>query len=366
MLKVIEMKRKPNFIAVSVVFLIAVYSSVKIYSLYKPFEVVNFPSGQKWSQRFSGEIVGLSIAEDGDLLVRTQSSIYDVNSDTGDVIWKQALTYMQSGAMPAKANNGNVYLADDKDVWAINQKTGHVLWKQPLYNTKSWVTDVSVDAVIVNEIGAGILVYNASTGKELWRKPACRGYVQAKVIENDVYMPCDGVDAYDMISGERLWDDGLDSRIGNVAYKDNIIYYFIDSAKAYDLVDKKLVWDTPVAAIKNLEQFEIYDKNVFIYDASSICMIDADKGFLLWCNRNMVYPQSPSVVGNIVYVFSGSRKSVLALDLLTGKEIGHLAFPKISFLVVNRQLMVSLDGCVYIGNEKTVYGFCDSPDASTN
>lgn len=288
-----------------------------------------------------------------------------VSSDDGDIIWKQMLAYMQSGAMPAKAANGNIYLADSKYLWVLDQKDGHVVWRQLLPGTGSWVTDVSVDVILINEIGTRIRAYKASTGELLWQNPACRGYLHAKVIANNVYIPCYGVDAYNIVSGEKIWDDGLESRIGNVGYKNNNIYYFIDSVKAYDLERKVLLWDTPVAAIKGLVRLGVYGNNIFVYDAASICMIDASEGFLLWCNRNIPSPQSPTIVGNVVYVFSGSHKSVLALDLLTGNEIGRLTLPKISFFVVYRQLMVSLDSCLYIGNEKTVHTFCNSPDTST-
>lgn len=61
------MKNKSNFITVFVLIIAVAYILVKTYSIYAPFEAVNFPLGPKWSQTFNGEIIGLSLAEDGEL-----------------------------------------------------------------------------------------------------------------------------------------------------------------------------------------------------------------------------------------------------------------------------------------------------------
>jgi outer membrane protein assembly factor BamB len=315
----------------------------------------NFLLRQVWKTSLKGKIVGISVASDELILARTDSSLNALDAKSGEIIWQQTLAW-QAEPRPAVAQNGKVYVTDGDLLLALDQNNGSILWQQATAETESWVTDVSDNVVIINQIGVDIMVFDVNTGAFLWREPVCRGFVQAFAVGEKVYVPCDGLEAFDVISGKPSWkaDIGV---VGDIGYSISAVYYYTNSVEAYDLQNQKIFWNTPLSK-NGLENFKVFKDTLFYTDASRACMININSGQLKWCTK-ILYPQTPAVLEDNIYIFDGTHKTLTAHQTSNGKKTGELRLSNFNYFIMDRQLLISTKNLLFFTNGKYVYAFGD-------
>ncbi len=313
----------------------------------------NFPLKLAWKTHLRNNAVGLSATSDEIMLVRTTTYLNALDAKSGKAVWQHTLSW-QADPKPAIAKNGKVYVTDGDLLLALDQGTGSVLWQQPTSYTESWVTDVSKNVVIVNQPGIDIMVFDANTGVLLWRKPVCRGYVRAYTDDQKVYVPCDGLEALDIKSGETSWtaDVGV---LRDIAYSPGVVYYLSGAIEAYDVQNQKKLWSTGLSN-SGFERFKVVRDAMFYTDAVKLCMLYINNGQLKWCTKTP-YPQTPTVIGNNVYIFDGSHKAVTALQVADGKKIGTLVLFNSNYFIIDRQLLASTEDLLFFANGKDVYAY---------
>jgi outer membrane protein assembly factor BamB len=313
----------------------------------------NFPLRQVWANRLNSNVLGLSLASKDILLVRTRAALYALDTKNGTALWKYSLSG-QADPKPAVVNNGNVYVTDGRSLIALDQDNGTELWKQPLPFSASWVTDTTNGLVVVNQPGMDIMVYDSSTGKFLRREPVCRGYVKAVISNQDIVIPCDGLEAVNIMSGEVSWKVEIDGVIGSVDNSDEILYYYANSVHAFDMVTQKTLWSTPLSN-NGLANLKVLKDKLFYRDASRLCMLDRNQGHLKWCIK-IPSPQAPAMVGEIVYVFNGNHKKIRAIGL-EGDQVGTLHLANFNYFSIDRELMASTEDLLFFSSGKLVYAF---------
>lgn len=314
----------------------------------------DFPLKQTWKTRLSGSVYGISVADDEMVLVRTSASLYALNAKNGKIIWHYSLSW-QADAKPAIAKNGKVYVTNGNSVVALGQETGSVLWQQTLSYSSLWVTDASESVVLVNQLGIDVTAFDANTGEFLWSIPVCRGYVEAFINDNNMYIPCDEFKAVDMKSGEVSWSAVIGSAVGNTDHSQDVVYYFSDAVEAYDALNQKTLWRT-IVANTGLESFRVIDNGLFYTDDVRLCKLDIGNGHLEWCSKTK-YPQTPAVIGDIVFVFDGNHKTITAFQIVDGKRIGELKLSNFNYFIIDRQLLASNKNLLFFSSGNNLYAY---------
>jgi outer membrane protein assembly factor BamB len=205
-------------------------------------------------------------------------------------------------------------------------------------------------------VGVDIMVFDANNGAFLWGKPVCRGFVQAFTDNQKVYIPCDVLEAVDTTSGKTSWKANIGIS-GDVGYSESAIYYFLNSVEAYDLQNQKYLWSTSLPN-NGFENFKVFKHILFYTDASRVCMLNINSGQLKWCTKGL-YPQTPAILENNVYIFDGNHKTVTALQISNGKKTGELSLNNFNYFIVDKQLLVSTENLLFFANGKYVYAFGD-------
>jgi hypothetical protein len=313
-----------------------------------------FPLSQVWKNRLNSTVVGLSMAGENTLLVRTNASIAALDTTSGKVLWQHALS-RQPDPKPAIANGANIYVTDGKGLFALDQEDGAVLWRQKLPNADSWVTDVSDSKVIVNLPGYEIYVFDAITGDVLWHKPVCRGHVKAFVSEPNIIVPCGGIIGLYSSTGELAWEGTNNGTIGQTDFGDGILYYYIDYSYAFDSRSQQDLWKTTVVH-NGIENFKVLRDKVFYRDADRLCMLQRENGHLEWCEKFPI-PQTPAILEDTVYSFNGNHKRIRAMNVGNGDLRGALDLSNLNYFSIDRDILTSNDAYLFFSNGKDVYAY---------
>jgi outer membrane protein assembly factor BamB len=315
----------------------------------------NFPLRQQWKTRIGKDPLLLSLADNETVLVRTIDALYALDLKTGVIQWRQNLSF-QADPQPAHAVKGKIYLADGDGLIALDQINGSVLWKRLLFYQDSRVVDATEKVVLVDEAGRNLSAFNADSGQLLWKLPGGVGNTPGFIDNGLVYYPDNGIHAVDEKTGLFAWKGTDESRIGYVDYEDDVIFYSLsDSIVALNVLDQNEEWRIPIG-ITGFEKLKVYKEFLFYTDSSKLCAFTSKDGYKLWCN-NIAFPQSPSVVEDVVYVYTGNRKEISAYQISTGKEIGRLSFSNPAFFIIERQLMIASDDHLLFGKGPYIFDF---------
>lgn len=348
------MKKKWKIIiSIFLIGILLFYVIGQLISLKEPMSH-DFPLSQVWKTHLKSPVVGLSIADENTLLVRTNASIEALDVKTGDILWQQLLS-RQPDPKPAIAKNGIVYLTDGTSLFALNTRDGSVIWQQKIPHSDSWVTDVSESKVIVNQTGLDILVFNAITGDLIWRKPVCLGPVKAFISEPNIVVPCDGIIGLESSTGKVAWKGNNKGIIGKTDFGNGILYYYIDYAYAFDSHSQKELWKTTVIH-SGIENFKVLNDKVFYRDADRLCMLKSENGHLEWCEK-FPLPQNPAMLGEIVYAFNGNHKRIRAIEVGDGNLIGALDLFNLNYFSIDRDILTSNSDYLFFSNGKDVYAY---------
>jgi len=168
----------------------------------------------------------LEISADGNgtILAKTRNALSAYDQDTGSLVWTVSIGN-QRESFPAVIAGERVFVSDKKQLWAFDLKTGKELWKSPLTSADTWVPAASNKYVLLNSISDHIDVYDAESGVKLWGIPGGRGYTQAYIDDNTIYVVDRGVKALDAITGDILWELDNHRATGFSTFGNGILYY---------------------------------------------------------------------------------------------------------------------------------------------
>ena len=317
----------------------------------------NFPLSEKWSTRFGNDIQQISIIDNKIVLARTAAELYAMDVKSGKVLWHHTSGWSNANE-PAFAKNEIVFFTDDKWILALNQADGEILWQKLLDSPQSaQVVDASQDKVAVFDT-ENLKVYQTFDGTLLWSKHVCRNSTQAYFYDTNLYFPCLGLDAVDIKTGHTVWETHSDEIVWAAAYADGVMYSSpdLDSITAFDLQNQKQIWSTHLASDPE-QGFTISDEYLFMTDQSKFCVLLRNSGKVLWCTRNIINPQNPVKVGNIVYIFNGLQNTITAFDLSSGNRIGKLFMSNLNIFTLFRHILVSSDELMIFGSGHEVFAF---------
>lgn len=228
-----------------VIVFIAVLSFYILYSapIFLQFGDANFPLKNSWSQKLSNEIVDISTSNDNSVIfARTKYMLYGIQAVNGKIIWSFPLVN-QVNHSPARSIGKMVYVTDSKFLYAIRINDGSEMWKQPLPESGGRLVDLSENLILVNQTSYDIRAYDTQSGQLLWSIPAGRGFVQAHINDDIVYIADDGINAVRATSGKSVWQHG-NNVIGESAYTEGIIYYrSTNKVTAFDTQIQHELWN---------------------------------------------------------------------------------------------------------------------------
>jgi outer membrane protein assembly factor BamB len=309
-----------------------------------------------WSQKSGNTIDDLSISEDGTMvLVRTRNAIYALDKVSGNVIWKYDI-FPQAYVSPAVSKGSKIFVADKKSLSALDPKNGLVIWNQSLSEPDGRIVDVSTDMILVNLVGYYVQAFDTETGSLLWKTGVGRGYVQAYIDDDLVYIPDHGIKAVNAESGKTIWSEGINN-ISYSNFSDAIIYYQSgNQIVAYDVKNRTRLWSLDLKLAGSVDL--ITEKGFLIVtDKSNLYVFDKINGQIKW-RVTIDFPQNPSIIENQIYVLEGSKRIIRVFDLDTGQGAGSLrtSFPYPLF-AVGRKDMISTSNILLFSRGNEVFAF---------
>lgn len=320
-----------------------------------------FPLSEKWNTKLQGDIEQITIVEDRIIIARTMTEIYALDTQSGNILWRQSLAKHFS-FRPVLAHKGMLFLTDGKGLLALNQLDGKIIWEQDLQHPSGIeVMDANQDLVAVNS-PPYIKVYHTVDGALLWKKPVCRERTQTYFFNNNIIVPCFGLTAIDILSGEIVWetksDNGFD-RIWKSAFSDGVIYFSqdLENITAFDLKNRRQLWKTPLKNDRS-QAFSIDSDYLFVSKDDQLCVLNRSDGKIIWCADGLIKAKTPTMYGDVLYLFNGLQNGITAYDMHDGSQIGRLYFPAYNFITVdNEQLMTSSDEFLVFSSGKQIYAY---------
>jgi outer membrane protein assembly factor BamB len=322
-----------------------------------------FPLQEKWSRQFEAHVTDISANGEGIVLAKTRNTIVAVSIDHGNVFWTKRLdTDLQP--FPIIIEDSAVYFVDGNSLWALRLETGEQLWQQRLPTSHVRILDVSENYLTVNFLSDRISTYSASTGKLLWSLPAGRGYVQAFIDGNTIYVLGDEIQEVNAENGDVLWSERADIK-GKGLYDDGKIYFIggdpYNATEAYivglGLVDHKELWRTKLVT-KGVNEITIHDDMLFLLDQGNIYAINIQNGDLIW-RTGVNSPTNLAVVGNNVIVMEGFSRRIRALDFESGGIVGSLytSWPRV--FLSESQSLVTYQNVLLFSQGSQVFAYGD-------
>lgn len=357
------MKKLP---AIIISILIVIVSGLIINFLYqrntpKPFGQAGFPLTKKWSFCVDGKILEITANEKGMVLVKTSDKLHVYHLDEGNLIWTASIED-QSESFPSVIADDKVFVSDSKQLWGIDLKSGEELWRSSLDSTDTWVPDASNKYVLLNSRSGDIIVYDVESGTELWRKPAGRGYTNAYIDGDMVYVVDRGVKALNAVTGDILWELDRNRATGASAFGNGILYYIeypghntIDLV-AYNTSLRAELWRVNLSeTIPN--ELLLHGKFLYMTENEALYQIDSQTGVAKW-KKMLSAPANLSFIGNNLYVLERFYRIIRALNIENGSELGSLQIANRRILSTESQEMVSSENSLIFsrGCEIFVYG----------
>lgn len=324
-----------------VIVFIAGLSFYILYStpIFLQFGDTNFPLKTSWSQKLSNAIVDISTSNDNSvILARTQYRLYALQAVNGKVVWSFPLA-KQVYHSPARNTGKTVYVTDSKFLYAIRINDGSEIWKQPLPESGGRLVDLSESLILVNQTSYDIRAYNTQSGQLLWTAPVGRGFVQAYINDDTVYIADDGINAVKASTGESVWQHG-NKVIGESTYNEKIIYYrSSNKVTAFDTQIQHELWNASLPE-NGFLRFKLGGDYLFVMDESNFYVFNKSNGILEW-QEIISHPMNPVVIEKNLYVLEGFNRVIRVFNLATKTEIGHLRISAPQLSVVENQDMYS-------------------------
>lgn len=266
-------------------------------------KVTNKPPA--WVFHAGGRVWASPLIHNGQLFFGCDDScFYSVETANGQLIRK----LKTGGKVRGKAalfGSNLIFASDDGLVYCINSKTGKIIWKSRINDGKFNRTDPSMtdgtwDYALSSPIVSGKTVYVGSTDSSLYALDATTGNVRWKFKTDHI------VRATPQASGELVY-------CGNWGGK----------CYALDKKSGKQMWiadfHQPILSQPAIEnnRLVIGSRHAWLW------CLDAQTGKEIW-KYNYWWSwveSSPTIENGIIYIGSSDLRQVLAIDLVTGKNI---------------------------------------------
>lgn len=347
-------------ISIAVIFF-AILNFISQRNTPKASGQIAFPLKEEWSTCVGGRILEISTDKNGMILTKTSNALIAYDQDTGSLIWLDSIGD-QSESFPAVIVSERVFVSDENQLWAFDLKTGREFWRSPLTSSDTWVPDASNKYVLLNSISDDIDVYDAESGVKLWGIPGGRGYTQAYIYDNTIYVVDRGVKALDAITGDIIWELDNHRVTGFSTFGNGILYYIeYPGDNTFDLIaysaeSRRELWrvNFPDNSPSGLY---LYNKYLFMGEQEALYQIDSDNGKTQW-RKALIFPTNLSFIGNNVYVLELFSRIIHTLNIENGNELGSLQIAPQRILGTETQEMVSTGTSLVFskGCEVFVYG----------
>lgn len=165
------------------------YLTIILFFLFNPPATgANASSSSNWSARFDGEVRFYQTTELGALIVGTEKSLYAVDGETGEVLWRRKNVRLDESEVAPVVGSDLLLLSFENDgktrVEAVDLLAGDTLWRSD--KLKGAVMQMAVDpendlaAVVFARDAKGrakegfkrrptVHLLNLATGDELWK-----------------------------------------------------------------------------------------------------------------------------------------------------------------------------------------------------
>ncbi len=322
-----------------------------------------FPLTEKWSLCIGDKIQEISTDGNQIIIVKTNKELSAYDLVSGDLIWITPLK-KQIESFPAMTAGNRVFVSDNENLWAFDLITGKILWKNPLEdNVKTWIPDASDEFVLLNSISDRVFVFDAKSGKRLWETQGARGWTQAHIYDEKVFIVDYGVKAFEATSGDLLWELNNNSTTTGLSVMKNEILYFMEfpNYEGFDLVAyntkiKKELWRRGFVD-NHPRKLYIYDDILYLPQNNALYQLNTKTGEINW-NKPFSDPTNLSVIDGNIYVLEQFNRVIHALNIENGAELGSLEISTPRFLSTETQEMISAESSLVFsrGCEIFIYG----------
>jgi len=316
---------------------------------------------KEWNLCVDEKILEISTDGNGMILTKTSKALSAYDQNEGSLVWMVSIED-QSESFPSIIAGERVFVSDKDQLWAFELKTGKELWKSSLSSADTWVPAASNKYVLLNSISDRIDVYDAESGTKLWGIPGGRGYTQAYIDDNTVYVVDRGVKALDAITGDIFWELDNNRATGFSTFGNGILYYMEYPGNetfdliAYNVKSREELWRVNFPD-NSPSSLYLYNKFLFMAENEALYQIDSETGETKW-QKALSAPANLSFIGNNIYVLEQFYRIIHTLNIENGNELGSLKVAPQRILGTETQEMVSTGTSLVFsrGCEVFVYG----------
>lgn len=327
-----------------------------------------------WTHKPAEDIKWYDVTDEGTVLVGTQHSLYCLNPETGEAVWRRddlpdiaeheqqeltgtpvLLVYDNTGAVNKKTHLLALDLLTGKTIWQTEQLKGYTVQVAP-----SFERDMLVFLTVRDNKAAkdkpDIAALRLSTGALLW---------QAEYT--------DSVDLYGIERGSKYFPKFDLSGANPPVFDNDSIYFTYAGLHRYALADGKLVWKLPYdvteGKIKQGNAQALIDGDtVYTSAKGQVRAVDKNTGAVKWTSKDFGGAVAEmKLAGDVLYGRLGgtfydfgkreyvAKKplGVVALDRRTGAA--NWFYDKASESVTNMVVMPD-EHLILIADEKNVIG----------
>lgn len=260
------------------------------------------------------------IVADGTIFISGSHTVYALDADTGEELWRYEGTSGASFRAPAIADK-TVVLAGESDVWGLDAASGEQTWHLQLIEDglRSGISPprVAEGRVYVGTTN-GLVVVDVGSGDERWRHTVPypgRTYPGPAISDGTVYVgdpiptrESDGTPrglfALDAEMGETQWHREFSAGLKVApAVTDEFVY--VNGGALDPNTGEWLSWGTETSP---WFAPAIADGNLFVPSRNTLDAFDTENGERLWglTNAELPQPRSPAVADDTLSVTSRS------------------------------------------------------------
>jgi outer membrane protein assembly factor BamB len=361
-----------------------------------------------WSAKFDGKTLFHQTTELGALIVGTEKSLYAVDGETGEVLWRRKDVRLDESDVAPIVGTDLLLLSFEKDgktrVEAVDLMAGNALWRSD--KIKGGVMQMAVDpendlaaVVFVRDAKSGpkegfkrrpsVHLLNLATGEELWKRdlesevemiPArwsengdetfytLDNYRTPFFLDGRLWLFYEGVTSLDARTGKegirekfRVNEEGLALTEADPVIDQRHIYVSgRGQVRAISRATGREVWEakdlglTPEMFLANGLLFvrtgghftRLKDGEVVERGPYGVSAIDPSSGKILWRYRGADKGISNIALANASTALVADRDELISIDTSNGKAVKRLkhGIDRASFVLINEERQAVVGG----------------------
>jgi outer membrane protein assembly factor BamB len=328
------------------IFLIGIFTCVLVYLVYiktnypnHPIAYGNFPTLPEWIFYGDAQVISTPVINKSSVFVRTERSVYAINSSNGDALWHSESPGIES-LSPAPQIALNVLIVPERrsGFAGFDLSTGYLQWRIPAIEINlnipqtASIEDFTTDdrTFFVARFDWSLSAYRVEDGKLLWevKVPPRANLYLAKGIDV-IYLGADQfVRAYDQEDGRLVWEKNFSSVVGPLLFSEETLYMSIgykdSSLIAYNVNSHDVLWQINLKQIGGTAVRAITIENDSIYlAAQQLIAISSVDGSIKWVSESFGFLETPVMSENNIYIRT-IGPALYMLDKISGKENGRL------------------------------------------